>query len=87
MSTLSISLLENGEIAANSNMMGRMESEKDTSDGKLQFRVLGIVALALFCDYLLLTLCIPILPNLLDSTFSPFFISLVFAAKPAVQFL
>lgn len=43
------------------------------------------MALALWCDYLLLTLCIPILPKLLGSAFSPTMIALVFASKPVFQ--
>lgn len=45
------------------------------------------VATALFCDYLLLTLCIPILPDLLKDQYSTFQIGLVFAAKPFFQFI
>ena len=54
---------------------------------KLQNNILYVVGLALFCDYLLLTLCVPILPNLLGESFNPFLISLVFASKPAFQFI
>jgi MFS transporter, DHA1 family, solute carrier family 18 (vesicular amine transporter), member 1/2 len=59
--------------------------ESDTTPS-LQGHVLLVVGLALFCDYLLLTVCIPILPNLLGNSFSPLMISLVFAAKPTLQF-
>ena len=62
------------------------QENDDTNAEPLQNPVLFIVALALFCDYLLLTLCIPILPNLFNSRFDPIMISLIFASKPAVQF-
>ena len=94
MSTLSTSLIENGHVSSlDISCKGKSFDIGSDADGSkkaeapMQYRVLGIVALALFCDYLLLTLCIPILPNLLSPTFSPFLISLVFAAKPAVQIL
>ena len=54
---------------------------------KLRFRFLNVVALALFCDYLLLTLCVPILPALFGDNYSPFEIGLIFASKPFFQFI
>lgn len=49
--------------------------------------VIVSVGMALFCDFLLLTLCIPILPELFkDSQFSGFATGLVFASKPFFQF-
>lgn len=49
--------------------------------------VISIVGLALFCDYLLLTLCVPILPALFGDSYSALAIGLVFASKPFFQFL
>ena len=54
---------------------------------KLRFRFLNVVALALFCDYLLLTLCVPVLPAVFGDSFSAIEIGLVFASKPIFQFL
>lgn len=54
---------------------------------KLRFRFLNVVALALFCDYLLLTLCVPILPSLFGDNYSAIEIGIVFASKPICQFL
>lgn len=54
---------------------------------KLRFRFLSVVALALFCDYLLLTLCVPILPSLFGDNYSATEVGLIFASKPFFQFL
>ena len=54
---------------------------------KLRFRFLSVVALALFCDYLLLTLCVPILPAIFGDHYSAIQIGIVFASKPIFQFL
>lgn len=63
-----------------------VDSKTKEDSEPLQNHVLFIVAVALFCDYLLLTLCIPILPNLFNSRFDAIMVSLIFASKPAVQF-
>lgn len=58
-----------------------------TPKGSIDGPVVSSVAMALFCDFLLLTLCIPILPELFkDTQFSGFETSLVFASKPFFQF-
>jgi MFS family permease len=49
-------------------------------------KVVILVGIALFCDYLLLSLCIPILPELLGDAYSPLKIGVVFASKPFFQF-
>lgn len=46
-----------------------------------------LVAAALFCDYLLLSCVIPILPDFLAKSFTDVQIGLLFASKPATQLL
>jgi len=54
----------------------------------LQWDILSIVALGLFCDSYLLTVVVPIMPNILKGqNFSSFFIGLFFASKPITQIL
>ena len=62
-------------------------NKQEVVQRELQYRYLSIVAFALFCDYLLLTLCIPILPALFGKSYSSLDIGLIFAAKPFFQFL
>lgn len=64
-----------------------LEINKVEVTHKLRFRFLTVVALALFCDYLLLTLCVPILPSLFGDNYSAIEIGIVFASKPICQFL
>ena len=52
---------------------------------KLRFRFVSCVALALFCDYLLLTLVVPILPSFFND-YNAIEISALFASKPFFQF-
>jgi MFS family permease len=65
----------------------QLEATKQEVQHKLRFRFLGVVALALFCDFLLLSLCVPILPAMFGDTYSNFEIGLIFASKPFFQFL
>ena len=52
----------------------------------LSLGLIFIVAVSLFCDYLLHTLCIPILPNVFENEVSTLLIGVVFAAKSFWQF-
>ena len=58
--------------------------DNDDAEDQNRFRGLTVVWLALFCDYLLMTIVIPIFPSSLPSS-SEFEIGLLFSSKAAMQ--
>jgi MFS family permease len=54
--------------------------------GPIRYSIVAIASSSLFCDYLLLTLCIPILPEFFGENFSLVKIGILFASKPFFQF-
>lgn len=70
-----------------SNDLHHVETNPHAAKDVINVPVVSAVAMALFCDFLLLTLCIPILPELFkDTQFAGFETGLVFASKPFFQF-
>ncbi len=57
------------------------EELSDLPADPINYPIVTIVAFALFCDYLLLTLCVPILPEAFGDDFSPLLVGILFASK------
>jgi DHA1 family solute carrier family 18 vesicular amine transporter 1/2 len=78
--------LETINSSSSSSSSSAPSSSTSTAIDKLRFRFLSVVGFALFCDYLLLTLLIPLVPNFFSNQFGSFPIAALFACKPTFQF-